>query len=170
MCVLVGFIITYNFVALIGVGVFVALMTFPRARLYAHTQVTSTLMLVPTRYATVTSLWIMWLSCDLMFYRRGIAKGMNILQSWIILVSAYKQPPYTMYPSETIIIFCHWSSIVSEHTHNWSFIIVTLIHIYKAQSFGLTPYSLIWQFVRPYLIVVWQTWYLTWQMSDDRLL
>lgn len=28
-------------------------------------------------------------SCDPIFYRRGTAKGMNILQSWIILVSVY---------------------------------------------------------------------------------
>ena len=40
---------------------------------------------------------------------------------------------------------------------------------YTAQSFRLPPYCLIWQFVRLYLIV-WQIWYLAWQMSDLRLI
>ena len=72
--------------------------------------------------------------------------------------------------SETITILPVIFHFVRPHT-NWSDIMVTLIvhQTYPAQSFRLSPYSLIWQSVKPYLIIVWQTWYLAWQISDNRL-
>ena len=38
------------------------------------------------------------------------------------------------------------------------------------QSFRISHYSLIWQSVRSYLIVVWQTQYLIWLIADDTVL
>ena len=59
--------------------------------------------------------------------------------------------------------FCQTThKLVWHHGHSYS-------PLYIAQSFRLSPYSLIWQSVRPYLIIVWQTWYLAWQISDNRL-
>ena len=50
----------------------------------------------------------------------------------------------------------HWSTIMSDHIQNWSDIMVTLtVHqTYPAQSFRFPPYPLIWQSIRPYLIIV----------------
>ena len=48
--------------------------------------------------------------------------------------------------------------------------VIYIVNQHISQSFRLPPYCLIWQYVRPYLIIVWQTWYLTWQMFNDRLI
>ena len=51
---------------------------------------------------------------------------------------------------------------------SWSLSQCTKHNYYTDQSFRLSPCLLIWQCVRPYLIIVWQAWYLAWQcpMTD----
>ena len=37
-----------------------------------------------------------------------------------------------------LLIFCHWSSVMSDHTHNWSDIVVTLT-VHQTYSIQLNP-------------------------------
>lgn len=62
-------------ILMVGAGVFVVLMTFQRARLYARTAVTYTQMLVPTRYVChhCSFVWLQ-VSCDL-HLQKGYCQG-----------------------------------------------------------------------------------------------